>query len=487
MRRAVLVASVALSLVLVVYAVAGFQLYSLGKSTLTQAKSLSENIGKPNADGAELKAALEDLSIKVSQIESKINQGLWKPIIWLSGQKARFRTAQVALKTGSDFLSIAPGLMGLEGARTYLIAFQNPAEARGTGGIIGGYASIRVINGKTTVLRVGSNVQLHSLQDSPVFISKEFTDLYGSDPGIWQNSNMSPHFPYGAQIWLGLWKKQFGESLDGVIAIDPIALSSILKVIGPVTMADGQVITSANVVEQTLSLAYQRFAADNTARKGYLVDIAKLVLQRLVQGGYSKIELARQLSTPAHEGRTLFYSTHGDEEKIIEPSIIGGALSEAPNDEFRVVVENTAGNKMDYYLDRNVKIKSLACSPQRNTQISVTLTNSVDPKAVLPTYVMGRLDLKKPQGVGNSHGVTLFIYGPPNSKIASARFANRDIGAGVEGVERKRPVLITKFDLKPRQPQTLVVEFDGGKGPISIVKQPLVRDIVSKIDDSCND
>lgn len=487
MRRAVFVTSVALSLVLIVYGLAGFQLYSLGKSTLAQARSLSESIGKPNADSAKLKAETGDLSVNVSRIDSKVNQGLWKPIVFLSGQGTRFKGVKTALKTGSDFLTVAPGLLGLDGARTYLLAFQNPAEARGTGGIIGGYASIQVLNGKITVLRVGSNAQLHSLQDSPIFISKEFTDLYGTDPGIWQNSNMSPHFPYGAQIWLGLWKKQFGESLDGVITIDPIALSSILKVIGPVTMADGQVITSANVVEQTLSLAYQRFASDNKERKGYLVDIAKLVLDRLMQGGYSKIELAKQLSTPAHEGRILFYSTHATEEKVIEPSIVGGALSEGSNDEFRVVVENTSGNKMDYYLDRNVKIKTLACSPQRNTQISVTLTNSVDPKAVLPTYVMGRLDLKKPEGVGNSHGVTLFIYGPTNSKIASARFTNSDIGAGVEGVERKRPVLITKFDLKPRQPQTLIVEFDGGKGPITLVKQPLVRDLVSKIDDSCND
>ena len=487
MRRASLVGVSALVLVLGVYGVATFQLYSVGKSAYDQAKNLSENIGKTSSNGVNLKTQLLGLSINVTKIESKVNEGIWKPIIWISGQSDHFKKLQAGLKTGGEFLAVAPGLLGVNGSRTYLIAFQNPAEARGTGGIIGGYASIKVAHGKITVLRVGSNAQLHSLPDSPVFISKEFADLYGTDPGIWQNSNMSPHFPYGAQIWLGLWKKQFGESLDGVITIDPIALSSILKVIGPVTMADGQVITSANVVEQTLSIAYQRFAADNNARKGYLVDIARLVLARLMQGNYSKIELAKQLSAPAHQGRILFYSTHANEEKIIEPSLLGGALSEAPNDEFRVVIENTAGNKMDYYLDRTVKIKSLACSPQRNTQISVTLTNSVDPKAVLPTYVMGRLDLKKPQGVGNSHGVTLFIYGPSNSKIASARFANSDRGAGVVGTERTRPVLITKFDLVPRQPQTVIVEFDGGKGPIALVQQPLVRDLVSKIDDSCND
>ena len=56
----------------------------------------------------------------------------------------------------------------------YLIAFQNPAEARGTGGIIGRFTSIQIANVKLTVMRVGSNAQLMPLPDFPDFISKDF-------------------------------------------------------------------------------------------------------------------------------------------------------------------------------------------------------------------------------------------------------------------------------------------------------------------------
>lgn len=486
-RRAVLIFGIPISLVLTIYGVAGVELYSLGRGALVQAKSLSKNIGRPDTDSRAVKMQIQDLRTKLQSIEKRTEEGMWQPIIWISGQKARLSQIQTELKTGSDFLSITPTILGYDGERTYLLVFQNPAEARGTGGIIGGYASVKLINGKTAVLQVGSNAQLHSLSNSPIFISKEFTQLYGSDPGIWQNSNMSPHFPYGAQIWLGLWKKQFGETLDGVITMDPIALSSILKVIGPVTLTDGQIISSTNVVPFTLSLAYQRFAAANTARKNYLVEIARLVLSRLTQGDYSKMDLARHLLEPAREGRILFYSSHSDEEKIVEPSILGGALDNTINNEFRVVVENTAGNKMDYYLDRKVELKTLACLPQRRTQISVTLNNSVNPQAVLPPYVMGRLDLGRPQGLNNSHGVTLFIYGPTDAQIADAFIANSNDSPGVVGVERNRPVLLTKFDLKPGRPRTIIAEFDGGKGPISLKFQPLVRDFVSRISDTCDD
>ena len=56
-----------------------------------------------------------------------------------------------------------------------------------------------------------------------------------------------------------MWAEQTGTFVDGVIAIDPVALSYILGAVGPITMPDGEVISKDNVVELTESTAYFRF------------------------------------------------------------------------------------------------------------------------------------------------------------------------------------------------------------------------------------
>ena len=186
-------------------------------------------------------------------------------------------------------------LVGADAPKRYMIAFQNSAEARGTGGILGAFAIIDLNKSSFSVVRTGSNAVLYSLKDVPVKVPAEFTKLYGKNPAILQNSNLSPHFPFGAEIWMGLWKKQFEEQLDGVIAVDPSALSYVLKATGPITLQSGEVITSDNVVSETLQKAYKRYEKDNNARKQYLVDILDAAASKITSGQYSKIEMVRAI------------------------------------------------------------------------------------------------------------------------------------------------------------------------------------------------
>jgi hypothetical protein len=46
--------------------------------------------------------------------------------------------------------------------------------------------------------------------------------------GLWSQSNLSPHFPYAAQIWAAMWRAATGEQVDGVVALDPFALGYLL-------------------------------------------------------------------------------------------------------------------------------------------------------------------------------------------------------------------------------------------------------------------
>lgn len=417
---------------------------------------------------------------EISRTANVLNSPFFHPIVrhYMPAPNAEFFLMRTLIK-------LAPTVLGSEAPKKYLIVFQNSAEARGTGGIIGAFAEIEISRGKITILRQGSNAGLQSLNDIPITMPSEYANVYGSDPAIWQNSNMSPHFPYAAKIWSALWQKQFNEKLDGVIATDPTALSYVLRATGPITLESGEKISANNVVEKTLSTAYQRFATDNDARKEYLVEVMKTVMQQLINGGYSKLTFAREVQTPLRDRRILFALSNPRDQSSLLPTIISGNLDNKANNEFRAVIQNISGNKLDYYLRKETHIQSKACSSPLQTTISVTITNTLRNFSSLPDYVKGRLDLNQPHGINGRHGFTVMIYGPTAAEAISVIRSD----AGQEGPalaqERGRPIAVFNADLAPMASETYTVTFAGGTGHIGYVKQALVIPEQISIQDGC--
>ncbi len=377
-------------------------------------------------------------------------------------------------------------LAGADEPKTYLIAFQNSAEARGTGGILGAYAVVELNQGKITVIKTGSNEALKWIDEIPIKMPNEFTSLYRSDPAIWQNSNLSPHFPYGAQIWLALWKRQFGQSLDGVIAVDPSALSYILKATGPITLPSGKILTSENLVAQTLSTAYKEYEKDNAARKQYLVSIINATFKQLLEGNFSKLQMARALQRGIIENRILVYSTESGVEAELAKTRLSGFMHITPSNQYRVVVQNIDASKLDYYLDRDISIKSLSCGDSAEVEVLVTVKNSLTSGVGLPAYVLTRADKSKPAKiVAGQHRFLLFVYGPPQSKLISATRSSTTGSAGGMGEERTRPILVVDLDLPPGQEEKITAVFTRGYGPISYHSQPLVIEEKVSTNDKC--
>lgn len=403
---------------------------------------------------------------------------------------------QIASALGVDFTPIrdeavatvkaSSWLAGADAPKRYMIAFQNSAEARGTGGILGAFAIVEMNKGTFTVIRTGSNAVLYSLKDVPVKVPAEFTKLYGKNPAILQNSNLSPHFPYGAEIWMGLWKKQFGEQLDGVIAVDPSALSYVLQATGPITLKSGEVITSENVVAETLQKAYKRYETNNDARKQYLVDIMNAAAAKITSGQFSKVGMAKAIKRGLIENRILMYSRDKSAEAELASVRLGGYLTTTPNNEFRAVIQNIDASKLDYYLQKSVTIESKSCKNVQQTQVRVKLTNTLKTGKGLPAYVLTRADKGKPAKlVTGQHRFKLFIYGPTDAKLVSVLRENRTNGLGGGSTERGRPIYVADVDLAPGQSENLLANFAGGVGKITFVDQPLVRPTQLSIKGGC--
>ena len=379
-----------------------------------------------------------------------------------------------------------PELAGFDRPKRYMLSFQNSAEARGTGGILGAYAIVEINRGKLEVIKASSNVGLQHLTTLPIKHSDEYFELYGNNPGIWQNANLSPHFPYGAMNYLELWRLQTGEILDGFIATDPIALSYFLKAIGTVTLPDGFKIDSENVVEETLKTAYKRYEEDNMARKEFLVTIMKSTFSQLLAREFSVRKMPKALSQSILENRLLLYTTSKDTQAENEETRLSGSLNKTSDNQYRVVIQNTDASKLDYYLDREVEIETLTCSPNPTTQVTVYLKNRVVNAQDLPPYVLTRADKGKPKElVTGQHRFKVFIYGPYQSTLIGGSLGSGADGNARIGSERGRPIFIEDIDLAPDASEVIVAQFKGGTGSLTSITQPLVRPEIIKIKDNC--
>ncbi|GAC84487.1 hypothetical protein GP2_023_00100 [Gordonia paraffinivorans NBRC 108238] len=206
------------------------------------------------------------------------------------------------------------------------------------------------------------------------------------------------------------WKAQTGQRLDSAIAVDPIALRYVLEVVGPVTLANGEKITADNVVPITLSTAYKRFADDNRARKQYLQDISQAVVKKLVNSGANTRDLLEALGRGVHERRIMVYSTHAEEQEILETTNLGHQISDTDSPYLQVAIGNASGTKLDYHLRREISYTSGDCSGDtRESVITVRLTNTLE-QTDLTDYEAGglgtELDVKKGTNLANVEFLT---------------------------------------------------------------------------------
>ena len=374
---------------------------------------------------------------------------------------------------------LAPALMGIDGPRTYFMGFQTNAEARGTGGILGGFGILRYDDGAPTVNALGPNTELTG-PFKPLDLGPQFSGEYGfTNPSTdYRNSNLSSHFPYAAQIWRSMWAQQTGTDVDGVIALDPVALSYVLGATGPLTLSDGEVITAENVVELTESTAYQRFPTDQSARKRFLQDIATAVVKKMTGAIESPRRLLDALGKALGERRIAIWSAKPEEEKLLEQTPLAHAIPDDTSPYAAVVTNNLAGNKLDYYLRQDVTYDAEGCGADTRTSTVTVKLRSVVPETPLPEYVAGSLGVNRSVPLSIPSGTMLTsvrLVATKGAKLVAA-FSNGQQIPVFTGTDRGHPTFEIQVAIPPRQSGVLTFRLSEptAPGPAEVPQQPLV-------------
>lgn len=429
----------------------------------------------PDGAGIDLQPLLEarpdvlsaDASLKggLSSAENIDRKGLIEPLADAVDQLVNvLGSASAQVDVVARAVDLAPGMLGADGPRDYLVLFQNNAELRATGGIPGAVALLRVEGGKISLVQQASSGDFPRA-DAPVLpLPVETQGLYGAITGQYiQDVNLTPQFPLSAQLAREMWKQQFGTEVDGVLSIDPVALSYLLTATGPVTLPTGDVLTSDNVVSTLLSTAYSRYS-DPTQQDDFFAGAAAAVFSSISSGNLDASALLAGLARAGEERRVYLWSADDTEQSRIAETTLAGELptSTADQPKFGVYFNDGTASKMDYYLGTQISIGQAVCRQDGRPSwvVDVTLTNNApaDAATSLPEYVTGGGQLGTPAG---DISTNVSIYAPSAGVFVAA--AQDGVEVGLQSATDSG-LSVTQYQktLSPGQMSTIRVEFLGG-------------------------
>ncbi|AKK30260.1 membrane protein [Mycobacterium sp. EPa45] len=385
---------------------------------------------------------------------------------------------------------LAPSMMGADGPRSYFMAFLTNAEARGTGGLLGGFGVVRFDDGKPSIDTLAPNTDFNNRQFTPLSLGPEFDNQYGfTNPSTdYRNTNQTSHFPYAAQIWRSM-AQQAGLDVDGVMSIDPVALSYILGATGPVVLPDGETVTKDNAVELTESTVYIRYPGekDQPARKKYLQGIAAEVVKQVLGNVKSPRALLEALGRAVSERRIAVWSSFPEEQALLEQTPLAHTIPDDAAPYAGIVINNLGGNKLDYYLDRRIEYVADGCSgATRRSTVTVRLKNNVTSPESLPDNVAGRLGFSPKHGADLIPKGTMFtsvrLLATTGAKLIDVMSNGSQIDARADS-ERGHPSFEALLVIPAGQTDELTFHLSEPTSPgaARVPIQPLVGPVTTKV------
>lgn len=377
----------------------------------------------------------------------------------LVGETAR------ALDSADRAVQVLPGLAGADGPRDYLLVLQNNAEIRATGGMPGAWAVVHADQGKLSMTQQGTATQFGE-RDTPILpLSRAEVAVYDRQFGTYfQDANFTPDFPRAAELWAARWQERFpGTKLDGVLSLDPVAMSYLLRGTGAIRV-DNRTLTSENVVEQLLSRPYLSLAPEQQDR--LFGDAARALFDAATSRLASPLRFVTGFDRAAREGRFLVAPFDQDVLKALSGTRILGAISgdDGSTPHVDIAVNDATGSKMSYYLRFWSSATSTGCTGGvQSLTGSVTLNQQISQHeaAALPRSVTGAGRYGTERG---SQLLLLRLYGPYAGSIDHIRVDGRSLDHELQVVDLNgRPAVVVSVLLTSRK--DVVVNWSMSTAP----------------------
>lgn len=369
------------------------------------------------------------------------------PIAQPMNQLIEFVRQSTGVVDGLDAaVTLLPGMLGSSTPRHYLLLSLNSAELRSSGGIPGAVSVITADHGTLSIGASGSAAGLGRFTPTALPQSPTELALYQGLTGTWmQDVNLTPDFARAAQTASAMWQQRTGISVDGVIAVDPVALGYVLGATGPIDLGSGIRLDAHNASQVLLTDAYATFP-DPSQQDAFFARVTHSVFGAVTAGSADPTILLAAIDRSVAENRIHVWSSDDSEQKVIAALPIAGTLpaSTSTVGGFGIYLNDRTESKMDSYLRAAASVGSAACGvaaqPVYGVSVDLRSTVTAAVAAGLPALVVGAGVEGHPRGV---IATNVFVYAPPGSEAVSVRLngieqgftAATDAGRSVVGMD----------------------------------------------------
>jgi len=390
------------------------------------------------------------------------------------------------LEQVEHYLPTILSVAGADEKRTYMLVFQNNAEARAAGGLPAATAIVDVDNGH---IKLEEQTSTYSFRRDLQVIDPpyETQSLYEADTFKgFGNFTRTPNFPTTAAAFDSLWNITTGKHLDGVIMLDPVVLSHVLKVTGPIKTADNRKLDSDNVVEALLYDAYTRYKS-NSAQDAFFADVAERVFKKLSSGDWDVMDMLGQLQESIKEQRlSAWFADDAEQAMSVELGLDGAITTDnKKTTEVGIYVNDAAYSKLEYFMKTEVNV---TCDPNAGTiTTSMTISNSV-PSVGMTSYQLG-IRNKRYQIPRQDFVLDVMYFAPPGSEITSVDPQGGDNWEGLRsGTEEGHQGQVIRVYVGQNESRTVSYTSTipkGDVGPVSVRYTPTVTDTPVSIAKTC--
>ncbi|WP_144874285.1 DUF4012 domain-containing protein [Microbacterium sp. 1.5R] len=394
------------------------------------------------------------------------------------------------MSAAAPAIGALPSLLGGDGERNYLLVFQNNAETLALGGSAAAQTLVRVDGGSIEIGGQGDSGNYQNGVAVDVDVPTSATDLYTSYLVDHINTSMSrPDFPTAAKIMRAWWQRDIADDeISGVISIDPLALSRILKATGPIDLASGEVLSEDNAVSLLLSEVYGRWDSYKEPElvDGFFADTAAAVFDKIASGDFNLKDMLWAVTESAKQGSVLVWSDDAQIADAIEGTRMAGVLPTTNSDTTTVGIyfNNTNGSKIDYFTETATGATA-TCEADAATftaTASLTLPLTQRQAEALPRYVQSMT-------FGARFRDTIYVYGPPGTTLSDATFNGDEVSVTHRDIDDLgRPVVAFEAWFDPGDSVDVTATFvgpNGDYGPLTVRTNPMVNGAKPTISDGC--
>lgn len=275
----------------------------------------------------------------------------------------------------------------LQGPRRYLVLAANNAEMRAGSGMLLSVGVATFADGNFSIGELRPTPEFN-LPPGAVTLPAELERLWGwLHPGQdWRNLATTPRFEVTAPLAADMWQAATGEQVDGVLAVDAVALRALLAAQGPIDVAGGT-LTADNILSFLLVDQYVGVdvADPQAGRRDLLGAVAGAAIDTLDTRGWQSADLVGELGGAGRGRHVLAWARDPVEQEAWAAGGVDGALHV---DSLAVSLLNVGGNKLDQFVHVDARL-AVGEVGDGGHGATVTLRIRNDAPTGLPAYVAG--------------------------------------------------------------------------------------------------